>query len=341
MTQEKNNQEKTRKIEMEVVEEQMPVLADILQVAGDFLKKYADILSGRETEFRAPEPVKAEAMRPVVADKTKALLEKLKAYKGDTAGDYPESKKPVNRQEEMAEEGKVPDDLLLWKGGGGTLARGEVYAVMGEPKQGKTALASIFAAVAMDAEFGNLRAAEKGVRVMYFDTEQEKRDTCNVKARVHTLCGWDKKKDTQRFRCYSLGAGDESEKQCELICNAIRAWKPDLAVIDDVTDLCSFWEASACRGLFAQLKKLAEECNCAILVTVPECAHDDMWERLGDTAERHCAEIFQVRRDDGVFRCSLRPYNDSPLEIFSFTREGELGMPTIRSVSDAGEVLPL
>jgi hypothetical protein len=258
----------------------------------------------------AAERVKAEAARPVVADKTKAALEKLKAYKGDTAGDYPEPK------------------CLILQQGGGTLPRGDMQVIKAKSKQGKTFLASIFAAVAMGAAFGDLRAAEKGARVLYFDTEQNKRNACRVARRVHTLCGWSND-DTPRFGWYALRTADTKTRR-ELICAGIREFKPDLAVIDGVADLIDdFNSVDKSQGLIDELMAVSAEVDCAILFCLhTNKAADDnnMKGHLGTFAVQKCSDVFQIEKAGGTFGVKVTECRNEPIKGFSFALNAD-GIP--------------
>ena len=73
---------------------------------------------------------------------------------------------------------------LIKSNGVGTIPRGDIIAVKAKSKNGKTFLCSIFAAVAMGAEWGSLNAAENDCKIIYADTEQNAR---NVSRQARTF----------------------------------------------------------------------------------------------------------------------------------------------------------
>ena len=375
MSHEQDNQEVTHTVEMQIPAADAAELADAMTTVGDFLHNYSDTLRGEDTDTEeekkeakeekpaapAEEPRKAirielprddngklaEALRTAahfvyaasgfVGGDDKLAREELREIENAPAA---ETLKPKNRQEEMAEEGKVPVNLLDWEGGGGTLARGEVYAVMGEAKSGQLTLCKIFAAVAAGAEFGGFSSAtEEDIEVQLLLTDRGERDACRAEREMgEYISEWSGgKNNAYNVYAYSLRGIHAREAREE----AFSKWeqeRPDLIVIDGAVDLCDFWHRSACVSLFADLKRKAEKMNCAVLVVVPECSYDDMWQELTDTAKRECAEVFQIRKDDNcVFHVSI-PAEGAPLEVFSFTREGKCGIPTIKEISAAGDL---
>ena len=98
---------------------------------------------------------------------------------------------------------------LIKSGGVGTIPRGDIIAVKAKSKHGKTFLCSIFAAVAMGAEWGSLNAVENDCKVMFVDTEQNEKNVARVARRIHALAGIDIHKNSGRLLCYAQENGKE------------------------------------------------------------------------------------------------------------------------------------
>lgn len=359
MSHEQDNQEVTHTVEMQIPAADAAELADAMTTVGDFLHNYSGTLRGEDTDTEEEETEKpapaapAEEPRKAIRielprDDNGKLAEALRtaahfvyAASGFVGGDdklareelreienapAAETLKPKNRQEEMAEEGKEPVNLLNWHGGGGTLARGEVYAIIGKPKSGALTLAKTLAAAAGCAQFGGFCGTDD-LCVSVYLTDRGKRDAARAESDIDV---WN-----------SIWGGGYSNvwahsKLPHLTASLTHQSCPaDLVVIDSVETLCDYTERRACDRLFRTLREAAKKMYCAILVTIVEA---DCYEQLTDTAKRECAEVFQIRKDDNcVFHVSI-PAGGAPMEVFSFTRKGKRGTPTIKEISAAGDL---
>jgi len=164
--------------------------------------------------------------------------------------------------------------FLLEYHGVGFSPLGGIQAISGQKKNGKTFMVSqLIAAIlneggqrAVDMLSG-LNARQSTVdflghqpKVLYVDTEMEQLNTAKVLRRVHWLCGWDEKKDNDRFKVLWLREVDSADERWRLIKVAIAAEKPDAVFIDGIRDcIKDFNDNSMASALVGELMKIASQ----------------------------------------------------------------------------------
>ena len=365
MAHKQDNQEVMHTIEMQIPAADAAGLADAMTAVGDFLHNYSDTLRGEDTDTEedkeqeetgkpapaapAEEPRKAirielprddngklsEAFRNAahflcaascfVGGDDKLAREELREIENAPAA---ETLKPKNRQEEMAEEGKEPVNLLKWKGGGGTLARGEVYAIIGKPKSGALALGEHFLAVSLAAgEFCGFSGSGSPGALFLAGSDYDEAN--NARCNIEEL-GEEYFSDFAFPTVYPLRG---NPFKMEFVRGMMGQGGNDLAVIDGVEELTDITDKRTCVGFLRGLRELAGQTDSAVLITAPDYGGGSLMEALKEV----CAEVFQIREEGGVFHVSI-PAEGAPLEVFSFTREGKRGIPTIKEISAAGDL---
>lgn len=78
---------------------------------------------------------------------------------------------------------------LITQDGIGTIPRGDLQAIKVKSKNGKSYLASIFAASILGSEAFGFRPCETEAKVLYVDTEQNKLNTARIMRRIHIIMG--------------------------------------------------------------------------------------------------------------------------------------------------------
>lgn len=199
--------------------------------------------------------------------------------------------------------------FFIANNGVGALSCGNIHAIKGKPKNGKSQLVSIFAAVALGAKFGGLAAVEKELNVVLFDTMQSKESVSKLVRNTHRLLGWSKESFNLRFKCYMLST-DKAELRRREIIAYIRRSKPDLVFIDELVDLShDLFDVEESQKLIRELMKVAREEQCAIVLVL----NDDMYDTEDDLetlAEMKCTDVFSVSKNDqNVFLVSEESQN--------------------------------
>ena len=152
--------------------------------------------------------------------------------------------------------------------------RGELVAVCGRAKSGKTLFLSMImaAGVAPPPEEGPAgvlaleREGEAPLRVLWIDTEQSQQSTQDImRNRIVPMSRGQSEGMDETFYAYNL-RGLGYEKRMELMALAINTVKPDLAVIDGIKDMITdINDAVQATLVMERLMALAQRNNCCIV----------------------------------------------------------------------------
>lgn len=218
---------------------------------------------------------------------------------------------------------------LIKSGGVGTIPRGDIIAVKAKSKHGKTFLCSIFAAVAMGAEWGSLSAAEKDCKVMFIDTEQNEKNVARVARRIHALAGIDISRNSGRLLCYALRKM-EMNKRWQFIQDRITEEHPDLVIVDGIADLIAdFNNIAESQEIIGKLMATSTEFNLSIIFvlhTNKSKEDNNMKGHLGTMAVQKCSDVFEVVKNVATFNVSVSECRNIPISNFSFILDND-GVP--------------
>ena len=218
---------------------------------------------------------------------------------------------------------------LIKSGGVGTIPRGDIIAVKAKSKHGKTFLCSIFAAVAMGAEWGSLNAVEKDCKVMFVDTEQNEKNVARVAKRIHALAGLDVHKNSGRLLCYALRKM-EMNKRWQFIQDRVSEERPDLLIIDGIADLIAdFNNITESQEIIGKLMATSAEFNLSIIFvlhTNKSKEDNNMKGHLGTMAVQKCSDVFEVVKNVATFNVSVSECRNIPISNFSFILDND-GVP--------------
>lgn len=246
-----------------------------------------------------------------VAQLEQGTIDEDKQYEIDISEDYPEP------------------SYLMEGAGIGTIPRGDIIAVKAKSKNGKTFLASIFAATILGAEWGQLRGREHGCSVMYADTEQNTPNVARVGRRIHQLCGWSVERKNTRLTIFALRQMDMN-KRWAFIERKVCENRPDCLIIDGIADLIAdFNDIGASNGIIGSLMQLSAKRNMAIIFILHTNKNKDdnnMKGHLGTLAVQKCSDVFSVEKVGDVFNVTETECRNLPLKDFSFSLDAD-GLP--------------
>lgn len=218
---------------------------------------------------------------------------------------------------------------LIKSNGIGTIPRGDIIAVKAKSKNGKTFVCSIFAAVAIGAQWGSLSSVENNCKVMLVDTEQNEKNVARVARRVHAMAGMDTKKNSDRLLCYSLRKMDMA-KRWQFVYNRLQEERPDLLIVDGIADLISdFNNIGESQEIIGKLIAASAEYNLAIvfvLHTNKSKEDNNMKGHLGTMAVQKCSDVFEVMKNGCTFNVTETECRNIPISDFSFILDND-GVP--------------
>lgn len=224
-----------------------------------------------------------------------------------------------------------PQFLISFSNGTGSLPRGDIAAIKAKSKNGKSFLASIFAAVILGGTFGELAPMASGSKVIYFDTEQNNPNVQRLQRRVLSMANLPTDTVSGCLKVFKLRRMDMRIRWA-FIKTVIEAYRPDAVFIDGVADLIDdFNDIKMSNDIIGHLMQTATECNCAIvfvLHTNKSKEDNNMKGHLGTMAVQKCSDVFEVKRNaqTGVFDVTETESRNVAIPDFSFILDNN-GMP--------------
>ena len=205
----------------------------------------------------------------------------------------------------------------------GTFPRGDIQAIKAKSKNGKSFVCSILAASLFGCKDFGFESQEAEPSILYFDTEQNKRNTAKLARRVHALVGWDGKTNDVRFRAYSLRELD-TDQRWPFILERVTARRPSMAIIDGIADLIdNFNDIDQSSTMIANLMRLSSSCDCCLTCVLhTNKAKDDsgMKGHLGTLLLQKASDVLEVKKnsDGAAFHVTETDCRNTPINDFSF-----------------------
>jgi KaiC/GvpD/RAD55 family RecA-like ATPase len=211
--------------------------------------------------------------------------------------------------------------FTLYLNGIGTIPRGDIQAIKAKSKNGKSFLCSVFIASLFGCKDFAFESRDGAGNVLYFDTEQNPRNTAKLVRRVHSLLGWDAGKDNPAFKAYALRA-EETSSRLKIIEEVIKEEKPMIIFIDGIADLIeNFNDVEQSTDLINELMRISVTYDCAVTAVLhTNKAKDDngMKGHLGTMLLQKSSDVFEVRKDGDRFTVTETDCRNEPIQDFAF-----------------------
>lgn len=202
-----------------------------------------------------------------------------------------------------------PHEFLYSWNGTPCFARGELVAVTGKAKSGKTYLNSLLMAAAGGAGcLGLQRLREQPLRVVWIDTEQSEDTTCEIlRDRIGPMM--DRPPDDDHYHVFNLRQVRWQDRMT-LVLSAIAICQPELVIFDGVRDVVgdinNYEEA---QNTIAQLLRVASEFRtCIVCVLHQNKAVEDKTLRgaLGSELQNKSFETYECTKNPDTRIFSVR-----------------------------------
>ena len=202
-----------------------------------------------------------------------------------------------------------PHEFLYSWNGTPCFARGELVAVTGKAKSGKTYLNSLLMAAAGGTGcLGLQRLREQPLRVVWIDTEQSEDTTCEIlRDRIGPLM--DRQPDDDHYHVFNLRQVRWQDRMT-LVLSAIAICKPELVIFDGIRDVVgdinNYEEA---QNTIAQLLRVASEFRtCIVCVLHQNKAVEDKTLRgaLGSELQNKSFETYECTKNPDTRIFSVR-----------------------------------
>ena len=198
--------------------------------------------------------------------------------------------------------------LFSWNGTP-CFARGELVAVTGKAKSGKTYLNSLLmSACAGGDRLGLSRISEKPLRVVWIDTEQSEDTTCEIlRDRIGSMTG--KTPDENLYHVFNLRK-IKWQDRLSLVLSAIAICQPDLVIFDGIRDVVGdINDYTEAQNTIGQLLHVASDFHpCIVCVLHQNKAVEDKTLRgaLGTELQNKSFETYECSKDQDTRIFTIR-----------------------------------
>jgi hypothetical protein len=237
---------------------------------------------------------------------------------GIISGDNDISEEINSRMVDASEDSVI--NHLFERGGYGCISRGDIIVIKGKPKNGKTMFLTGLIVAAVQGEHIGFKAKQRGLTIIYADTEQNRANTAMIRRRVQGYCMnnfSDIKLIFLNFR------SDSPSERRRIILEAVKLFKPDLLIIDgakDLIDSLDVNDARKCGEVIQFLMSLSQENNLALVTTLHENKGDtNPRGHLGSELLNKSSECWQVRKaTGGIFNVEQTETRNHPVPGLNF-----------------------
>lgn len=240
----------------------------------------------------------------------KELLEKCRIY----------------RHTQLAEQ-----KFLLEINGVKCFPRGDLVAISGKEKCGKTTVCRMLATAMLRGEYGGIKAREENLRILWIDTEQAKTSTRSVSRTIDMMCGFEP--EALQLFFVNLREFEDKEKMRGFVQFMFNQYQPDFVILDGIRDLIhDFNDVTQSSDIVLECMRLASG------VTAEEAKERELFERkpcciacvlhqnktkednamrghLGTELANKSGEVWEATREEnGVFKFEQTRSRSCPVE---------------------------
>ncbi len=236
--------------------------------------------------------------------------------------------------------------------------RGDLIAISGKEKCGKTTACRILATAMLRGEYEGIRALEQGLRILWIDTEQARISTRTVSRGIDLMCGFLPTSDQIRY--LNLREWGDKASMRLVLQVMFDNFCPDFVILDGIRDFIDDFNdvresadivlevmrlSSGVSAEDAKEKKLRERMPCSIACILHQNKPKDdnnMRGHLGTELANKSGEVWEsTRGEDGLFEFTQTRSRTRPLEapihfkikskiyIDASGRQEEIGIPEI------------
>ena len=186
------------------------------------------------------------------------------------AGCSPEQEQLLKRLESrrITPDRELPQMEFLFRLKKPCFARGELVAVSGKAKSGKTFVCSVLMTLCFSPQVLSLeRSSAEPLSVMWYDTEQSEESTQDIlKNRILPMAGIAEADfPSDHFQIFNVRADSFSDR-LKMLELAVPRYKPDLVILDGIRDLVAdINDGVVAQDVVERLMHLASENRCCIV----------------------------------------------------------------------------
>ena len=203
----------------------------------------------------------------------------------------------------------APHDFLFEWNGKPCFARGELVALTGKAKSGKTYVCSLLMALAMKEQIMGLRRIQdEPLRVLWIDTEQSSDSTQEILClRVGKLI--EQAVPDEQYFVYNFRQ-DNWQDRLSLVLACIGKHQPDLVIFDGIRDVVgdinNYQEAQTVLGKMLGIASFSNACIVCVLHQNKSLEDKTLRGALGTELQNKSFETYECQKDPDTRIFSMR-----------------------------------
>ena len=232
----------------------------------------------------------------------------------------------VSRHTQLAEQ-----KFLLEVNGVKCFPRGDLVAISGKDKCGKTTVCRMLAAALLRGEYGGIKAREENLRILWIDTEQAMTSTRSVNRAIDLMCGFEP--SNRQLFFVNLRNFQDKEQMRPFVRFLFDQVQPDFVVLDGIRDLIhDFNDVKESSDIVLECMRMAggvtaeqaegtylherKPCCIACVLHQNKTKEDNaMRGHLGTELANKAGEVWEATREDnGVFKFEQTRSRTCPVE---------------------------
>ena len=216
-------------------------------------------------------------------------------------------------------------------------ARGELVALTGKAKSGKTFVCSLLMALAIKQQIMGLqRLQDEPLNVLWIDTEQSEDSTHEILSqRIATLI--EQPIPDEHFFVYNFRQ-DNWQERLSLALSCISMHKPDLVIFDGIRDVVgdinNYQEAQDVLGKMLSIASWSNACIVCVLHQNKSLEDKTLRGALGTELQNKSFETYECQKDPDTRIFSMRQTATRKYDItqkLEFTVDGN-GLPILEAI---------
>ena len=200
-----------------------------------------------------------------------------------------------------------PEQPILSIDGIPIFEQGDVAAIKGKQKEGKTTVLKVIVGAWLNGSLFRLKSEKEGTKVLWLDTEQKQNDVRQIIYDLIQMTGLPPEYIDSHFMLYTVRKLSHKLllDRTELL---ISSYKPDVVIIDGIVDYIeSFNDEASSHALINQLIVICDKYHCSIITVLHEnktSEDHNMRGHLGTMLAQKAATVLRCKKENNIITVS-------------------------------------